>query len=267
MRNNRDSSPSLDPAAQLGQPAGAKSESATGDDETEAFGRAVVELRESVGIVETADSSDLPAKVPGSKAPPVQEELARIAQRVRRWRDEGELTLQELARRSGVAASTIQKVETQQMVPTIGVLLKIARGLDRSPAELVRENAGGLHVVHLPAAVRHRVGTSAKITVERLVGDLFEPALEVWRVTQQPGSGSGRELIQFEGETLVVCESGELSFRVGDEEYQVRSGDSLHFKTTLPHGWRTCGTEPAQFLLVGSLPSKLRAVIYERVRS
>jgi transcriptional regulator with XRE-family HTH domain len=266
MRNENGPPPPPGPETRPGQPNGAKSESAAGDDKGEAFGRALVELRESVRTGEPAGAPGQPAK--GSREQgTVDAEITRIAQRVRRWRDEAELTLQELARRSRVAASTIQKVETQQMVPTIGVLLKIARGLDRTPAELVRENADGLHVVHLPAAVRHRVGASAKITVERLVGDLFEPALEVWRVTQQPGSGSGRELIQFDGETLVICESGELTFRVGDEEYQVRSGDSLHFKTTLPHGWRTCGTEPAQFLLVGSLPSKLRAVIYERMRS
>ena len=267
MRNNRDSSPSLDPAAQLGQPAGAKSESATGDDETEAFGRAVVELRESVGIVETADSSDLPAKVPGGKAPPDHEELARIAQRLRRWRDEAELTLQELARRSGVAASTIQKVETQQMVPTIGVLLKIVRGLDRAPNELLIEATDELQVVYLPPEARFRVGIPEKMVVERMVGDLFEPAVETWRVTHQPGGGSGEGLIHFDGEAVIIGEEGVISVRVGDEVFQVRAGDSLHFKTTLPHGWENRGSEPARFLITATLPRKLRAVISERMRS
>jgi transcriptional regulator with XRE-family HTH domain len=193
--------------------------------------------------------------------------VARIAQRVRQWREDANFTLQELASRSGVAASTIQKVETQQMVPTIGVLLKIARGLDRTPADLVRETTDEIRVVYLPAEARHPIGTADKILAERLVGDLFEPALEVWRVTQQPGSGSGPEPIQFDGESLVVCESGEVSFRVGDEEYRVRPGDSLHFKTAFPHGWRNQGDEPARFLLIGSLPHKFRAAIYERVSS
>jgi transcriptional regulator with XRE-family HTH domain len=266
MGNEKGHPPPPGLETQPGQPKGAKSDSTAGDDTGEAFGRALVELRQSVGTGEPAGAPGQSAEGSREQAT-VDAEITRIAQRVRRWRDEAELTLQELARRSRVAASTIQKVETQQMVPTIGVLLKIARGLDRTPAELVREDAGGLQVVHLPAAVRHRVGASAKITVERLVGDLFEPALEGWRVTQQPESGSGPDMIQFEGEALVVCESGELSFRVGDEEYQVRSGDSLHFKTTLPHGWENRGSEPAQFLLVGSLPSKLRAVMYESMRS
>jgi transcriptional regulator with XRE-family HTH domain len=44
-------------------------------------------------------------------------------------RTDERLTLQMLAQRSGVAASTIHKIEAQQMVPTISVLFKIARGL------------------------------------------------------------------------------------------------------------------------------------------
>jgi len=266
MRNNSDSSPlSLGPATQPGQPNGAEPESAAGDGKGEAFGRAVVELKKSTEAVESADSSGLSAKVPGGQVP-VQEELARIAQRVRRWRDEAELTLQELARRSGVAASTIQKVETQQMVPTIGVLLKIARGLDRAPNELLREAREEFQVAYLPPEARYRVGIPDKMVVERMVGDLFEPAVETWRVTHQPGGGSGEGLIHFDGETVIIGEEGVISVRVGDEVFQVRAGDSLHFKSTLPHSWENRGTEPARFLITATLPRKLRAVISERMR-
>jgi len=68
--------------------------------------------------------------------------LHEIANRIRRWRGEERLTLQQAAQRSGVAASTIQKVESQQMVPTITVLFKIARGLGRSPVELLESVTG-----------------------------------------------------------------------------------------------------------------------------
>jgi transcriptional regulator with XRE-family HTH domain len=185
---------------------------------------------------------------------------------VRRWREEGELTLQELARRSGVAASTIQKVETQQMVPTIGVLLKIARGLDRAPNELLLDAADELQVAYLPPEARYRVGVPERMVVERMVGDLFEPALETWRVTHEPGSGSGEGLIHFDGEAVIIGEAGVITVRVDDEEYEVGAGDSLHFKTTLHHGWQNRGTESARFLITATLPRKLRAVIYERMK-
>ncbi|MBC8187761.1 MAG: helix-turn-helix domain-containing protein [Proteobacteria bacterium] len=62
-----------------------------------------------------------------------------IAHQIHICRTDERLTLQLLAQRSGVAASTIHKIEAQQMVPTISVLFKIARGLGRRPAELIRD--------------------------------------------------------------------------------------------------------------------------------
>jgi transcriptional regulator with XRE-family HTH domain len=62
-----------------------------------------------------------------------------MATRLRACRARDGLTLQQLATRCGVAASTIHKIEAQQMVPTVSVLLKIARGLGRRPEDLVRD--------------------------------------------------------------------------------------------------------------------------------
>ena len=199
-------------------------------------------------------------------APPVEAEIRAIAERIRRWREEGDLTLQELARRSSVAASTIQKVETQQMVPTVGVLLKIARGLGRAPSDLMHEGAEDLYAVHLPALARHPVGIASRMTIERLVGDLSEACLEAWRVTLQPGAGSGRERVRWEGEALIQCEEGEITFWIGEEEYRLRAGDILHYKTTIPHGWRNLSEAPARMQITTTLPRGLRKLLHHGMR-
>lgn len=69
----------------------------------------------------------------------VQLALTDMAQQLKACRARDGLTLQQLATRCGVAASTIHKIEAQQMVPTITVLLKISRGLGCRPEELVRD--------------------------------------------------------------------------------------------------------------------------------
>jgi transcriptional regulator with XRE-family HTH domain len=63
-----------------------------------------------------------------------------MARQIRNFRTADQLTLQKLATRSGVAASTIHKIEAKQMIPTVSVLLKIAKGLQRRPDELVRDD-------------------------------------------------------------------------------------------------------------------------------
>lgn len=195
----------------------------------------------------------------------IEGELARINQRVRQWREEQGLTLQQLAERSDLAPSTVQKVETGQMIPSVAVLLKLARGLGRRVAELVHDADPERDLVHLRADQRAPLGVPDKMMVERLSADLAEPALEMWRVTLHPGVSSGRAPIQYEGEELALCERGQVAFRVGDEETILRTGDSLHFKATLPHSWHNPGRSPARFLIVGTLPQQLRRAIQRRV--
>jgi transcriptional regulator with XRE-family HTH domain len=191
--------------------------------------------------------------------------LQRISERVRRWRDEAGLTLQELARKSDVATSTIQKIETARMIPSVAVLLKVARGLGRRPSELIGEGDSELEIVHLRPEERHPVGLTGRVVVERLTGDLSDPALETWRVTLHPGQASGRGTIHYDGEELVVCEAGSVTFRLGDGEHVLRAGDTLHFKAAIPHSWRNEGQEPAVFTVTGTLPRQFRAVMRGRL--
>ena len=188
------------------------------------------------------------------------EDLVRVATRLRGWRDEAGLTLQQLAERCGVATSTIQKVETQQMVPTIAVLLKIANGLDKRASEFVRtENAA--YQVHHSTSDSRRVTGDAKISVERLVGDLRAPELEVWRIRCGPGARHFREGIHGHGEVLVVCETGHFTARIDGKDYLMSPGASLHFKAELSHGWANHADVPAEFIIIGSIPSAIRAVM------
>jgi len=193
-------------------------------------------------------------------------EIERMARRIRAWREAGGFTLQELALRSGLAASTVQKIETLQMVPTVAVLLKLARGLGRRPGELIHDGADDVEVVHLRPAERHPVGVKAWMLVERLSGDLVDNQIEVWRVTHQPGSGSG-DVLRHGGEIWILVEAGELTVTLGDKMYHLQTGDSLHFKASHDHAWKNESEDSVRFLIVGTLPKELRTALHERLGS
>jgi len=192
-------------------------------------------------------------------------ELARMGERIRRWREQDGLTLQELARRSHVSVSTIHKVETLQMVPTVAVLMKIAHGLGRPAGDFLREETAPLEVVLLRAGQRHPLGIPERLLLERLTGDLFDNALEVWRATVQPGQASGRGRMRYDGEQLILCEQGEICVRIGDEEFVLRSGDSLHFKASRPHAWENRSAGETRLLIIGTVPQALRAALHSRL--
>lgn len=195
-----------------------------------------------------------------------EEALEQISRRVREWREELDLSLHELAARSDVAASTIQKVETGQMVPSVAVLLKIANGLGRRPAELVSDQDEESEVVLLRSKNHPVIGATSRMRVERLSADLFDPAIEVWRVKVQPGQGSGKGMYAYEGEEVVICEAGEITFRVEEDEYRLGPGDSLHFKAGIPHRWWNSGRTVARFLIAGNFPRGLRTKLHGQVQ-
>jgi transcriptional regulator with XRE-family HTH domain len=93
----------------------------------------------------------------------IRSALADLATRIRTFRNDDGLTLQQLASRSQVAASTIHKIEAQRMIPTISVVLKIAKGLGRRPEDLVRDTltSGASGLASLGIAPKEGADSSA----------------------------------------------------------------------------------------------------------
>ncbi len=196
----------------------------------------------------------------------MDQELYQLAQRIKACREQDGLTLFELAERSGVAPSTVQKIEKRQMVPTIAVLMKIANGLRRRVSYLVGDKEQPTEVTYRAHKQRSAVGTTNRVRVERLAGDLHNPDFDAYEIIIPPGKGSGREPIQHRGDELVICLQGRVEYRVGQEKFTLVAGDSLHFKSILPHTWRNIGKSAARMVAVGSFPHAFHnAEIEERV--
>jgi transcriptional regulator with XRE-family HTH domain len=193
------------------------------------------------------------------------DEIGKISDRIRQWREEQGITQQELATRSGLAISTVHKVETSQMIPSISVLLKLAHGLGRRPTELVADAGYEESVAVMRGAERESIGRKGRIVVERLSGEIFDPILEMWRVTLHPGTSSGRGPIRNDGEALIVCEKGSLAVRVGEDEHLLNTGDSIHFKAKIPHSWRNRSRSIVRFTITGTLPKEMLSFLHRRV--
>jgi len=190
----------------------------------------------------------------------LEDDLQRIADRIRSWREVAGLTLPELAATSGVSASTIHKIENLQTVPTISVLLKVAHGLHRKPQELFEGEGGEQLAAATRFEDRDRLEPRPGTRLERVVGSIPNSTIDVWKVTHDPGYGTGshggESTLRYRGELIILGESGELTVFVNDEEHAIRPGDSLHFKTSLTHGWMNRGDVDASAYFFGLVPQK-----------
>ena len=200
----------------------------------------------------------------------MDEDLKRIAARVRSWRDEAGLTLQQLGDRSSVSASTIHKIENLQTVPTIAVLLRVANGLNRRPSELLAEVDVGKQVAVLRHEERPLLKVPERGVMEHLIGMIPRNQLDLCRARLEPGVGAGMEgepEWRFQGEVVLLVEEGVLDAQVGGESFLLGPGDTIHFDSSLPHRWLARGPEDAQVLVLAAIPETLQGDLMERISS
>jgi len=142
-----------------------------------------------------------------------------MADQIRSCRASEGLTLQQLASRSGVAASTIHKVESQQMVPTVSVLLKIAKGLGRRPDELVRDEIA----VSKPSNSSRR--TAFRDGLETRSDDPHRAS--VWRIEIARDRPFPPVLLDSNQRAIVLLEQGTIHLQAGDQRIEMDPGDCI----------------------------------------
>jgi transcriptional regulator with XRE-family HTH domain len=197
----------------------------------------------------------------------LDQDLKRIAARIRSWRDDAGFTLQQLGDRAGVSASTIHKIENLQTVPTIAVLLKVANGLNRRPSELLAEVEVASQVAVVRREERQIFTVKEAAVLEHLVGMIPRNRLDVWRVDLEPGRGAGYsgDAWQFNGEMVLSCDSGRLECELAGDGFELGPGDTIHFDTSTPHRWVAGGGKPARITVFVLLPERLQGDLMARL--
>ena len=175
-----------------------------------------------------------------------------VGSRVKALREGMDLSLRDLAERSGVSAPMLSQVERGETSPTLTTAERIAAGLDLSLSQLLRLDEEG-HVVVIRAGerrVRNRRGHHTEELTPPLPGqraDLSEHTLEPGASTGTAGDPPMHE--PGARETTVVLE-GAVTLLIDDDRHDLDAGDSVTFDADLPHHFTNRGDSPARFLAV-----------------
>lgn len=179
--------------------------------------------------------------------------MIEVGKRLKSLRMESGLTLRRLAEKSGVAFTTIQKIESNSISPTIGILMKIARGLDVKMTALLEEEPQARQVHFIEKKERKRASINRQdIEVQYIAQNLIDPKMFGFHLTVGPDCGSGSDPLTHGGEETVIGVQGIIDFVVGEQKFRINPGDCLHFKCNIPHKWMNTGAKPAKFYLICS---------------
>jgi transcriptional regulator with XRE-family HTH domain len=174
-----------------------------------------------------------------------------VGQKIRGLRKKQGLSIETLSERSSLSAAAIQKIETNHMVPTIISLMKIARALGERVSFFVDEKEGDDQIVLIRKKERKRFYSKlSKVSQEYITGQLESRALEGGVFTAQRGAQSGEEMNSHPGEEIIFCLKGKIEVFTPAMNYVLSTGDTLHFKSDIPHRWRNSGSTAAQIIWV-----------------
>jgi transcriptional regulator with XRE-family HTH domain len=166
-----------------------------------------------------------------------------------------DLSLRDLADRSGVSAPMLSQVERGETSPTLATAERIAAGLDLRLSQLLRlDEDGAVSVVR--ASERRRGPTRGGHRYDILTPPLPGQRAELSRHTLAPSAvtgGPGDPPMHEPGsrETALV-ESGEVVLVCDGQRYALSAGDCVTFDADLNHHFENQGSDEAVLLAVVS---------------
>ena len=182
-----------------------------------------------------------------------------IGPRVRALREAMDLSLRDLAERSGVSAPMLSQVERGETSPTLQVATRIAAGLELRLSQLLRLDEDGAVVVVRSGEGRQGPtagGHSYEILTPPLPGQRAEVSrhrLAAGAVTGGPGDppmhepGSRETALVQSGAVVLVCDG---------QRHELSQGDCVTFDADLPHHFENPG--PGEAVLLAVLSAGLR---------
>ena len=176
-----------------------------------------------------------------------------VGTRIRTLREGMDLSLRDLAERSGVSAPMLSQVERGETNPTLSIAERIAGGLDLSLSQLLRLDEGdGVSVVRTGdrrsggSARGHRYGVVTPPHPGQRA-EVSEHVLGAGATTGGPDDppmhepGARETAIVLDGELRLVCDGA---------THHLSTGDAVTFDADLPHHFENPGKGDARFLAV-----------------
>ena len=170
-----------------------------------------------------------------------------LGSRLKELREQKGYTVEEVARALEVAFREVEKVETNEVPPSVSYLLQICQLFRVDPAPFLSQADGA-------RADRKRAESFEKRTqsysYRTLTPGAEQKHLRAFRITIDPGQAHKMVEYKHEGEEFVYVLRGEVAIKVGEETHALKKGHSLHFEGSIPHHLRNPSSKKTELIVV-----------------
>src|SRR6476619_6210053 len=178
--------------------------------------------------------------------------VAAVGPRVKALREAMDLSLRDLAERSGVSALMLSQVERGETSPTLQVASRLPAGLELRLSQLLRLDEQG--VVSIVRAGERRRGGGGDHTIEVLTPPLPGQRAELSRHVLAPGAKTGGKgdppMHEPGSREIALVETGTVALIVAGATHELHERDPVVFDADLPHHFENPGPGEAALLAV-----------------
>ena len=186
-----------------------------------------------------------------------------IGAKIRGLRETKNLSIEEIAERSGLTVEQIESIETDQNLPSLGPLIKIARALGVRLGTFMDDN-DDLGPIVTRAADREKdcsISFSNDATDARKHMEYHPLAqqkagrhMEPFVIDINPEESPEFQLSAHEGEEFIYVMQGEVEIVYGKETYKLGEGDSIFYDSIVKHHVHGAPGKSAKILAVVYIP-------------
>lgn len=173
-----------------------------------------------------------------------------VGKKLKAIRLKSDMTIQVLAERSKVSSNMISRVERGLTIPSVEILMKLAAVFDKSINYFIEEISTTNEIVYSTPGRRDTTvyDDEDNMHTESFTSGLRDPQFMSFLCTVPKGGTSGRKNMYHPGDELIFLIEGSLKVTIASEEYTLSAGDSLSFKSHLPHRWDNIGDDDARII-------------------
>ncbi|HJV44832.1 MAG TPA: XRE family transcriptional regulator [Bacillota bacterium] len=158
--------------------------------------------------------------------------IERIGGKIRALRKKQAQTLEDLSQSTGLSKGLLSQVERGISQPSLETLWKITKALDTSIVHFFEDVS--VNQVNIVRKEHRRQivypGTTAGF---ELLGQSNNSRLKMLELCIQSEESIDLQIVHSEGEESIIVLEGELSLKVGEEQYLLKEGDSIFFDSHL----------------------------------
>jgi transcriptional regulator with XRE-family HTH domain len=175
-----------------------------------------------------------------------------IGPRIKHLRREKGLTLEVLAKRTGITKGYLSKIERGIQTPPISTLSRIAVALGIDMADFFTADRQRSRCTIVRQSEREPVRRSGRAFgyhYEAIAHSHPNKTMDPFVITLVPHA-TDHTVFSHPGEEMMLVLEGAMMFLFGEERHELREGDCVYFDSSVPHRGECLGDKEAKVLAV-----------------